>query len=141
MKVATLTNDTRINFFARQRALKYAVFYRNKSTNKRLVYTNITVSPTNGGNGTNSDYFFFEGQHKTDLEVSEGQMVDFAIYASDNVTDFLDFRLITPIYLGTAFMTDQEINQNYNLTYSQNKDAGVNIYKQRETENEYIIYE
>ena len=136
MKLVQLSGDTDIYFFARQSAPKYAIYFRNKSTNKRIVrFENITP------NNTNSLYFVFSNQHKTDLEVTEGQMVDFAIYGAETNADFTTVNK-TPIYLGTALMSDQTINQNYNQVYTQNiDDTGAPIYKEKVTENEYIIYE
>ena len=136
MKLVELSGDTPIFYFARQTAPKYAVYLRNKSTNKRIVrFENMLVS------STNHITFNFTSQHKLDLEVMEGQMVDFAIYGAETNADFTTVNK-TPIYLGTALMSDQTINQNYNQVYTQNiDDTGAPIYKEKVTENDYIIYE
>ena len=141
MKVVELSNDTVIHFFARQRAAHYALYLRNRSTNNRVVFNGITVTPTNTVEGTNSHHFTLTGPQKTEIGIQDGQMVDFAIYGADNANDFTDPSKNTVIYQGTVFGTDQTINQQLNQVFTQNEDNGTPIYKERETGNEYIIYE
>jgi hypothetical protein len=126
MEIVKPTGDSTVKIIPRESKNLIAVIYSNVSTDEVLVSDNKTPVNTD-----NSMSFDFTESEKTTLNVKEGQFINFEIVGAASI-ETETFQL----YRGRMFVTDQLIDQIEDKVYDINK----GVYKENQSDNEFIIY-